>query len=111
MWATANVVFDVLGYFRENYTLLNYASLLARLGSGSLNVDFIRRHGTDVGVNHIVAGNPIRFLKGRVEIRPDMVWQEGMRWRDKALVTALTWPLLLKYGYLGRRTSTPREQG
>ena len=49
--------------------------------------------------NHTVAGNPDRFQR-EVQIRPDLEWQRKMPAKDRRLVTALTWPLLLRYGYL-----------
>lgn len=52
---------------------------------------------------HTVAGNSNRFLTGPIELAPDDEWKTRMRRRDHRLVTALTWPLLLRYGY-GRVT-------
>jgi hypothetical protein len=37
-----------------------------------------------------------------VPIRPDIEWQTALRPRDRRVVTALTAPLLLQYGYLLR---------
>lgn len=53
--------------------------------------------------NHIVAGNPSRFTTGRVSIRVDERWRGAMPRRDQWLTTLLTLPLMLRYGYLGRR--------
>jgi hypothetical protein len=52
-----------------------------------------------LGVTHTVSGNPNRFDTGAVELRPDHAWISEMSPRDKALVTALTTPLLQRYGY------------
>jgi hypothetical protein len=52
-----------------------------------------------LGVSHTVSGNPNRFETGDVELRPDHEWISSMRPRDRALVTALTLPLLRRYGY------------
>jgi Sulfotransferase family len=52
-----------------------------------------------LGVSHTVSGNPNRFETGAVELRPDREWKNNMGLRDKALVTALTIPLLRRYGY------------
>ena len=48
---------------------------------------------------HSVSGNPDRFTTGTVEVRPDDEWLHLMRRTDRMLVTALTWPLLLRYRY------------
>ena len=52
-----------------------------------------------LGVSHTVSGNPNRFDTGAVELRPDREWQRSMKPDQKALVTALTLPLLKRYGY------------
>ncbi len=52
-----------------------------------------------LGVTHTVSGNPDRFETGAVELRQDRAWISEMSPRDKALVTALTTPLLQRYGY------------
>ena len=52
-----------------------------------------------LGVSHTVSGNPNRFETGAVELRPDHEWMDRMEPRHRALVTALTYPLLKRYGY------------
>jgi hypothetical protein len=51
-------------------------------------------------VNHTVAGNPIRFSAEALELRPDLQWHDALPRRDRRLVTAVTWPLLRRYGYI-----------
>ena len=58
--------------------------------------------------NHTVAGNPIRFTRGPLEIRADAEWQALMPARQRAVVTGLTWPLLWRYGFLGERRGRTR---
>ena len=48
---------------------------------------------------HVGPGNPNRFDTGTVELRQDRAWQKQMKPRDRALVTALTLPLLMRYHY------------
>jgi hypothetical protein len=50
---------------------------------------------------HTVSGNPSRFVTGNVELRENQAWKSEMKSSDRMLVTALTWPLLAKYGYRG----------
>jgi hypothetical protein len=52
---------------------------------------------------HSVSGNPSRFRTGEVELVPDGEWMRAMRGADWALVTAATWPWLLRYRYPLRR--------
>jgi hypothetical protein len=49
-----------------------------------------------------VAGNPMRFEEGRLGLRPDEAWRDRLAPKERALVTAITSPLLIGYGYMGR---------
>jgi len=88
------------------------AETLVRVGlddvAGSLPT--VRGREISLSVDHTVSGNPARFRTGRIKIQPDEEWRVKMRGADKNVVTALTAPLLLKYGYLGRR-ETPNRIG
>ena len=68
--------------------------LLGDLGAGERTID--------LRPTHSISGNPDRLRTGPVEIRLDDEWRTGMSRADHRFVTALTWPLLLRYGYLGR---------
>jgi len=65
-------------------------------------VDVIRGLGWhtdgDIAVSHSVAGNPVRFDSSR-SIAKDDEWESAMPALDRAAVTALTAPLLYRYGY------------
>jgi len=60
---------------------------------------FIRDGRVELRPNHTVMGNPMRLATGQVELRLDEAWRTDMRVIDRATVTGLTWPLLLRYGY------------
>ena len=62
--------------------------------------DVLRGREISLSVDHTVSGNPGRFRTGNIELQPDEEWKVKMRDADKKFVTALTAPLLLKYGYL-----------
>lgn len=64
------------------------ASLRGEL-PGSLRLDTV----------HTVSGNPSRFDTGDVVVRRDEKWRSAMPWRQKALVTALTAPVMAAYRY------------
>ncbi len=59
--------------------------------------------GFEAAPMHMASGNPIRFDTGEIAVREDTEWRTAMGWRDKALVTALTLPGLVRYGYVGPR--------
>ncbi|CAM3581705.1 sulfotransferase [Nocardioides zeicaulis] len=54
--------------------------------------------------SHGLSGNPSRFRSGVVRLRPDQAWAEEMPAGARAVVTGLTLPLLLDYGYTGHRS-------
>lgn len=70
------------------------------------NLPGVRGREISLSVDHSVSGNPARFRTGNVALRPDEEWKIKMRGADKNVVTALTAPLLLKYGYLGREAAS-----
>jgi hypothetical protein len=85
--------------------------ILAHAGIEGAATPFVSESEVDLESNHTVAGNPSRFATGRVAIRVDDEWARRMgRW-DRFRVTAVTWPMLLRYGYPVRpgRRSRPQE--
>lgn len=63
-------------------------------------MDQLRRAEVDLEVDHTVDGNPMRFEVGAIPIRPDGRWRKDLAPRTRIAVTALTAPLLFRYGYL-----------
>ncbi len=57
-------------------------------------------HWAKLRAAHIASGNPMRFKTGRMRIRVDDGWKTSMSPGDRRTVTALTLPLLKRYGYL-----------
>ena len=70
---------------------------------GGLEVDdlpqFLDERTVKLGVDHTVAGNPLRFRTGEIEIRADDEWRREMPASRQALLTALTFPSNLIYRY------------
>jgi hypothetical protein len=62
----------------------------------------IRAGDVEVGTQHTLGGNPVKFRTGPIRLRLDDEWQSKMDRRHRASVTALTWPMIAAYGYLGR---------
>jgi hypothetical protein len=76
-------------------------SVTGRLGLSQPAVS--AENSVELGVDHILRANPGRFLEGEIPIREDDEWKTAMRRRDKLAVTAITLPLLMRYGYAPRR--------
>lgn len=53
----------------------------------------------DLQPTHTAGGNPSRIRSGPTTVRPDERWRDELSHRDERLVTAITAPLLGRYGY------------
>ena len=69
---------------------------------GDVGLDLIEGQAVRLGPSHTISGNPMRFRHGLVPLRLDDAWKEGMPGRRKAVGTAMTFPWLVRYGYVGR---------
>ena len=70
-------------------------------GAMSLPADlgFVEGHRVRLGVDHTVAGNPMRFRHGTFDLKLDEAWMGSMGSGQRLLTTAMTWPMLAAYGY------------
>ena len=68
-------------------------------GAPNAQLPFVSDKAVQLISGHTQSGNPNRFKTGEVTIRPDMKWIDELPRAKKALITAITWPLLLTYGY------------
>jgi len=64
---------------------------------------FLGNGSVDLAPGHSVAGNPMRFVSGRLDLQVDSAWRQQMSPGDRRVVTTLAAPMLAAYGYLGRR--------
>jgi Sulfotransferase family len=63
------------------------------------DLSFLQGSRLTLEANHTVYGNRLRFTVGGLAIRADEDWKRDMPRRSRSLVTAMTFPLLLRYGY------------
>lgn len=77
----------------------SFERILAMLGERVSEAPFLGEGTVVLSPTHSVKGNPDRFRTGFVDLRLDDEWRHAMRLTDRRLVTALTWPLLRRYGY------------
>lgn len=116
LWNAHNVAFTMLERLGVPVLRVHYEKFLADpvattrtvarfagLDHAGSALDFLDTTHADLGACHSVAGNPMRFLTGRVALRRDDDWRAALPQRDRRLVSALTAPLLGVYGYLGRQ--------
>jgi hypothetical protein len=67
------------------------------------NLDFLKNSVVKLNTHHTLSGNPNRFETGEIQLFTDTEWSKKMNTWAYFTVTALTWPLLLTYGYSLRR--------
>ena len=64
-----------------------------------------------LGEHHIFSGNPMRTNTGWIALRVDDEWMGRFSRAQFAGVTAITWPMLQRYGYRISRRGRPRSAG
>jgi hypothetical protein len=107
-WQTSNAL---LALVRTRGAVLRYEDFVDRpehatrrlLALGGIEAgelpQFLDERTVALGTDHTVAGNPLRFTTGTIEIRADDVWRRSMPAGRQALVAALTFPSSLVYRY------------
>jgi hypothetical protein len=111
-WVSKNLLLEFMGKTGTPRMLVRYESLTSApeltvhsilayaaqpLGRSTLVGE--RRDSTEP--QHMLGGNRIRFKRDVGPIRPDDDWRMAMPRGRRVLVTALSAPLLIRYGYLG----------
>ncbi len=110
-WTTYNLVFELEGMLAKNWLRIRYEQfvtdpikivrgVLSRLGETGPDLSgFAGSNTVNLHENHIVGGNRNRFEIGNQSIQLDNEWRTMMSWREKALVTFITLPVLLRHRY------------
>ncbi|CAN5837379.1 sulfotransferase [soil metagenome] len=112
-WLFFNAAFHVVGWLGTRRVFLRYEDLVndprreltrVLLAAGKddeqIDLSFLDEGGVRLGTDHLVAGNPMRFRTGRIDLRRDEAWRTDLAPSHRRIVTALTAPLLAAYGYL-----------
>ena len=115
-WFGYNVLFELLGLVGTPVRTLRYEDFLAAPVAettraiaatgrtlGPDDLAFLSDRHVDLLTDHSVAGNPMRFRTGRIELRFDDAWRNKLSRYHRFTVTTITAPLLARYHYLGRR--------
>jgi hypothetical protein len=87
----------------EPDSILSEIEEFAGIRSLTTGRSFLRKDGemtlARLGLTHSASGNPMRFTTGDITIRADERWRTAMPVGQRRTVTALTLPLLARYGY------------
>lgn len=108
-WVAQNLALELLAARGARVTRVRYedliaeprrtlADLLIRFPIGP-RLTFLDGHRAVVTTAHTASGNPLRFTTGPLDLVPDDSWRNGLSRFHRWLVTALAWPLMLRYGY------------
>ena len=110
-WLMLNVLAELVGQRRKDrYMRLRYEdfvhdprhhlSRIAKFVHHETVSSPIDENGyVHLGLNHTVWGNPNRIRSGRVAIRSDDEWRQGLEWHKRIAIEALAWPLQRRYHY------------
>jgi hypothetical protein len=106
-WDLHNLLARFLGSVSSRYVFLRYedlvddveaslAGIISGLGLDGVEVP-VREGGLHRG--HMISGNPMVYSQTPLAVKIDREWEYRMTRSKKFIVTSLTWPFLLKYGY------------
>lgn len=112
-WVAYNGLFNLLRVLGARSRFVRYEDLirapqaaveriLSLAGADGADLGFLGEHHVDLEATHSVAGNPMRFKVGRVDLRLDEEWRRSMRRAHRAIVSVVTAPLMFLYGYRRR---------
>jgi hypothetical protein len=66
---------------------------------GEETLRFLDNETIDLRDHHLIGGNPVRFRTKNLQLRVDDAWREQLPLAARGVVSLLTLPLLLRYGY------------
>jgi hypothetical protein len=111
-WLTTNALFHALRAIGVPSLFVRYESLIERpreqlerivrfagVPVGDRDLPITGEHAVHLDPTHSVAGNPMRFTRGEVELRLDEQWRRAMPVWQRATVTAIASPMLAAYRY------------
>ncbi|MEA2581748.1 MAG: hypothetical protein QOE83_2640 [Actinomycetota bacterium] len=75
--------------------------VLSLVGMGDAELPFLDGNRLQLGTEHTISGNPSKFRTGSIDITADEEWRRAMPVSARSVVTAITWPGLIRFGYLG----------
>lgn len=111
-WTWMNLAFDALPWTGEEVTRVRYESLVSSpqrtlskilddIGRPASEGDlgFVHGNEVDLSVDHFAAGSRMRLQAGSIPLVLDEVWRRELPTTQRRLVTAVSLPLLRRYGY------------
>jgi hypothetical protein len=119
-WVVYNACFHLLGRLGVPRLMTRYEEVVASprreiermvaLAGADVDreaFDFLNGRRVELGVHHTISGNPMRFQRGAIELAVDEEWRSRLSPVHRRMVSLFTFPLLVRYGYLG--PARPRQ--
>ena len=119
-WLVYNACFHLLGRLHVPRLMTRYEEVVAsprreieRMAAlageevDKAGFDFLNGRQVELGVHHTISGNPMRFQRGAIELALDEEWRSRLSPANRRMVSLFTFPLLVRYGYLG--PARPRQ--
>jgi hypothetical protein len=123
LWATLQLQCAVVGAAAPHSARVRYEDLVARprdtleqlldevgLPAPDGALDHVGERSVHLGPSHGVAGSRTRFTTGRIDLELDDAWRSTLPPAARRVVTAVTLPQLVGYGYVGPRARTDRAR-
>ena len=114
-WTKAQLTTELLwGRRAHRYLRVTYEALMrdpaavlraicALVGDQGADLPLVGRTRAFFERTHAVSGNPGRFTHGPIDLRLDDEWRTSLQRKDRWVVNAVTWPLLMRYGFTHRQ--------
>lgn len=112
-WSAQNALIDLLAARGAKVHRVRYEDVVAEPAEQLRRLLSFLEIDTSVGdavlsgglppdlLDHAISGNPGRLAAGPIRLRPDDAWRLELPDRTRRLVAAGTFPLRLRYGYVG----------
>jgi hypothetical protein len=111
-WSTFDVAFALLKATGTPTTTIRYEDFVrdprgwvertlrfVGFDLGTSDLDHLSRDRVTLAPTHLVAGNPMRFTTGPMDVVLDEAWRQDLPAKDARVVRALTVGLRHRYGY------------
>ncbi|MCW2797911.1 sulfotransferase [Nocardioides sp.] len=117
LWAALQLESAILGAATPHAARVRYEDLVARprptlegalrdvgLAPAAGALAHVGERSVNLEPSHGLAGSRTRFTAGRIELQLDDAWRSALPAGARRVVTAVTLPQLLGYGYVGLRS-------
>lgn len=121
-WDWVNLMFHLLSRMDVSSAVIRYEDVvitpkeqlrriaaLAGVPPASLDLSFIRDSDVDLPPDHLVAGNRMRMEAGPIRLQVSEEWKTELPKTQRRIVSLLTWPLISRYSYVGRKADLARR--